>query len=333
MKKRVLVTGGTGFLGKKLAARLQDSGYEVTALGRNGHSGRQLAERGISFVQADLTDRAAIREACRGQEIVFHAGAFSSPWGRYRDMYATNVGGTAHVIEGCKAYGAKRLIHVSTPSIYFDFEDRLGIKETAPLPKRFANIYAQTKYLAELEVSKAYQEGLGTVTIRPRALFGPGDNAILPRLIRANEERFVPLVNGGRAIVDLTYVDNVVDALLLCIESPPHTLGQAYNITNGDPVTMIDVLTEVFRLLDMPLRTKHISYWQAYAAAWMLELASRTVQGYREPVLTRYSVGVLAKSQTLDISRASNELGYHPRVSIAEGIEAFTEWWRMQDER
>ncbi|WP_419879225.1 NAD-dependent epimerase/dehydratase family protein [Brevibacillus centrosporus] len=333
MMKRVLVTGGTGFLGQKLATRLQDNGHLVTVIGRNEIAGRYLTDRGIAFVQADITDREAIRHACKGQEIVFHAAAFSSPWGKYTDMYATNVEGTIHTIEGCKAHGVERLVHVSTPSIYFDFEDRLDIKESAPLPRRFANPYAQTKYLAELEIEKAFQGGLATITIRPRGLFGPGDNAILPRLIRANEEKFVPLVNGGKATIDLTYVENVVDALLLCMDSPTRTLGRAFNITNGEPVTMIDVLREVFQRLGMPLRAKQISYREAYAVAWMLELASKTVQGYREPVLTRYSVGVLAKSQTLDISRAKDELGYQPRVSMQEGIELFTKWWRTQHER
>lgn len=332
MKKRVLVTGGTGFLGRKLAARLQENGCLVTALGRNEEVGRLLSKRGIGFVQADITDKEAVRRACRDQEIVFHAAAFSSPWGKYKDMYAANVAGTAHVIAGCKSQGVQRLIHVSTPSIYFGFEDRLGIKESDPLPKRFANTYAQTKYLAELLVDKAFKEGLATVTIRPRALFGPGDNAILPRLIRANEEKFVPLIGGGRATVDLTYVENVVDALLLCIDSPSSTWGKAYNITNGEPVTMIEVLKEVFQRLGMPLRTRQISYRRAYAAAWVMELASKAVLNYKEPILTRYSVGVLAKSQTLDITRAKEELGYKPRVSIAEGIEAFTKWWRMQHE-
>ncbi|GED29375.1 NAD-dependent epimerase/dehydratase family protein [Brevibacillus centrosporus] len=333
MMKRVLVTGGTGFLGQKLATRLQDNGHLVTVIGRNEIAGRYLTDRGIAFVQADITDREAIRHACKGQEIVFHAAAFSSPWGKYTDMYATNVEGTIHTIEGCKAHGVERLVHVSTPSIYFDFEDRLDIKESAPLPRRFANSYAQTKYLAELEIEKAFQGGLATITIRPRGLFGPGDNAVLPRLIRANEEKFVPLVNGGKATIDLTYVENVVDALLLCMDSPTRTLGRAFNITNGEPVTMIDVLREVFQRLGMPLRAKQISYREAYAAAWMLELASKTVLGYREPVLTRYSVGVLAKSQTLDISRAKDELGYQPRVSMQEGIELFTKWWRTQHER
>ncbi|WP_312115682.1 NAD-dependent epimerase/dehydratase family protein [Brevibacillus reuszeri] len=333
MSKRVLVTGGTGFLGKKLALRLLAQGHKVTASGRDQRIGRELQQTGIRFVQMDVRDKDAMVEACRDQEVVHHVAAFSSPWGTFRDMYATNVSGTSNLIEGCMKYGIERLIHVSTPSIYFAFQDRMGIRENEPLPKHFANTYAHTKYLAEQEVEQAFRVGLPTITIRPRALFGPGDNTILPRLIRANEKKFVPLIAGGRAVMDLTYIENVVDALLLCMDSPKNTLGQAYNITNGEPVTLIDVLTEVFKRLEMPLRAKELPYWQAYSAAWILESVSRTLLNYREPILTRYSVGVLAKSQTLDITKAREALGYSPRVSIAEGIEAFTDWWRQQNER
>ncbi|MGG1659128.1 NAD-dependent epimerase/dehydratase family protein [Brevibacillus sp. NRS-1366] len=333
MSKRVLVTGGTGFLGQKLAIRLHDQGHEVTVLGRDQRIGHELQKKGIRFVQADVRDRDAMIEACRNQEIVHHAAAFSSPWGTFRDMYATNVSGTIHLIEGSMKFGIERLIHVSTPSIYFAFDDRQGIQESDLLPARFANTYAHTKYLAELEVDKAFLSGLPTITIRPRALFGPGDNTILPRLIRANEKKYVPLIGGGKAVIDLTYIENVVDALLLCMDSPTHTLGHAYNITNGEPVTLIDILTRVFERLDMPLRTKELPYWQAYSAAWVLETASRTLLGNREPVLTRYSVGVLAKSQTLDITKAREALGYRPRVSITEGIDAFADWWGLQNGR
>lgn len=331
--RRVLVTGGTGFLGQKLARRLHEQGAEVTVLGRNKRVGEALQKEGIRFVCTDITDQKAVRDVCYGKQSVIHAAAFSSPWGRYRDMYAANVEGTRHVIEGCRQHNVERLIHVSTPSLYFAFEDRLGIKESDPLPQRFANEYAETKFLAEREVDNAFENGLATITIRPRALFGPGDNAILPRLIRANKNRFVPIIEGGRAVIDLTYVDNVVDALLLCMDSSEKTLGKVYNITNGEPVMLIDVLKSVFAKLDMPLNSKEVSYRQAYGIASVLELLSRTLLAYREPMLTRYTVGVLAKSQTLDITRAREELGYEPRVGLQEGIEIFANWWRQEHER
>ena len=330
MKPDVLVTGATGFLGQRLAQRLHAEGFRVTATGRNRMVGEQLARLGLLFIPADLADREAVVELCKGKALVFHSAALSSPWGKYHDFYQANVVGTKNVIEGCRAHDVSRLIHVSTPSVYFAYEDRLNIREDEPLPQRFVNHYAATKFLAEQEVERAVADGLPAVMIRPRALFGPGDTTILPRLIRANEKKFVPLINGGQALIDVTYVDNVVDSLLLAATAPESVVGRVYNITNGEPMRLLDLLTMLFARLAQPFRQKHISFAAAYRLAWLMEGMSRTIMRGREPVLTRYSVGVLAKSQTLDISRARSELGYDPRVSIKDGLDLFVDRWREQ---
>ncbi|UAC50032.1 SDR family NAD(P)-dependent oxidoreductase [Bacillus aquiflavi] len=323
----MLVTGGTGFLGKRLARRLNDEGHAVTIIGRNEQIGKLLEKEGIYFYQADLADSGKIENACKKIDYVFHCGALSSPWGKYDEFYQANVLGTINVINACKKEKVKRLIHVSTPSLYFYFNDRLDVKENDPLPSKFVNYYAETKYLAEQEIDRAFAKGLPVVTIRPRALFGPEDTTIIPRLIRANEKRFVPLINGGNILMDLTYVDNVVDALLLCIDSPKETLGKKYNITNGETVVFKDVLEKLFSTLQKPLKTKDISYSKVIKLAQFFEWASKYILFGKEPILTKYSVSVLAKNQTLNIDAARKELGYNPRISIEEGIEQFVEWW------
>ncbi|MBA4537981.1 SDR family NAD(P)-dependent oxidoreductase [Bacillus aquiflavi] len=323
----MLVTGGTGFLGKRLARRLNDEGHAVTIIGRNEQIGKLLEKEGIYFYQADLADSGKIENACKKIDYVFHCGALSSPWGKYDEFYQANVLGTINVINACKKENVKRLIHVSTPSLYFYFNDRLDVKENDPLPSKFVNYYAETKYLAEQEIDRAFAKGLPVVTIRPRALFGPEDTTIIPRLIRANEKRFVPLINGGNILMDLTYVDNVVDALLLCIDSPKETLGKKYNITNGETVVFKDVLEKLFSTLQKPLKTKDISYSKVIKLAQFFEWTSKYILFGKEPILTKYSVSVLAKNQTLNIDAARKELGYNPRISIEEGIEQFVEWW------
>ncbi|WP_409343534.1 NAD-dependent epimerase/dehydratase family protein [Paenibacillus sp. MBLB4367] len=325
---KALVTGATGFLGGALARRLAGMGWEVTAAGRNKAEGALLAKQGIRFQPLDLQDEDAVIRACRDQDYVFHSGALSSPWGRYADFYESNVLGTRHIAAGCMKHAVNRLIYVSTPSIYFDFTDRLAIAEDAALPAKPVNPYAATKLLAEREIERFRKLGLAAITLRPRALFGPGDRTILPRLLEANERGRVPLIGGGKAVLDLTYVDNAVDALLLCVSAPESALGKAYNITNGESVSLIEVLQRLFGKLGQPLRAKPIPYRAAYALAGLMELAARLKGSGREPLLTRYTVGVLAKSQTLDIAAAKRELGYEPKVSIAEGIDAFADWWR-----
>lgn len=327
---RALVTGATGFLGRKLAERLLAEGWEVTALGRNAVVGAELEAAGMRFVRADLQDAAAVDAACRGVDHVFHSGALSSPWGPYESFFQANVVGTRHVVAGCRAHGVKRLIHVSTPSLYFDFNDRLNIREDDPLPARFVNAYAETKRLAELEVDRAFAGGLPAITIRPRALFGPGDTTIMPRLIRAAEKGFLPLFGDGGTMIDVTYVENVVDALLLCQRAPESALGKKYNITNGEPQRLVEFLPRAFDALGLRYVPLRVPFDVAMGLATTMEIAARTLGRGQEPLLTRYAVGLLGKSQTLDITAARQALGYSPRVSVEEGIQAYASWWKAR---
>lgn len=327
---RMLVTGGTGFVGQKLAHRLLGSGHEVFAMGRNETVGNLLEKVGITFLKIDLSDEAAVIAACEKIDYVFHCGAFSSPWGDYEPFYKSNVLGTIHVIQGCKVHRVKRLIHVSTPSIYFQYGDRIDVKEEYPLPEQFANYYAETKYLAEKEIDKAHHEGIPVITIRPRAIFGPGDTAIIPRLIKVNEEKFIPLIHEGKAQLDLTYVENVVDALILCMNSPKETLGGKYNISNGEQVQLKEILETLFEKLDMPFHYKKVPFGLAFRLAQLLEWISQTFQNGKEPLLTKYTVSVISKTQTLNIEKAKRELGYVPKISVNEGIELYAKWWKKQ---
>ncbi|TXS01046.1 3-beta hydroxysteroid dehydrogenase [Bacillus sp. SH7-1] len=327
---KMLVTGGTGFLGQKLAFRLKNMGYEVTATGRNKTIGKVLEQNGIEFVHCPLVDRERVLKVCKDKDYIFHSGALSSPWGKYEDFYNANVLGTKHIIEGSQKYGIKRLIHVSTPSIYFYYDERQNVVENAKLPDTFVNHYATTKYMAEQAIDQAFAHGLPVITIRPRALFGPGDNAILPRLIKVCEKGALPRIGTENVLVDITYVENVVDALLLCMHSPKHTLGQKYNITNDERINLYEVIENVMKRLDKEVRYKKISYKTAFTLAAILEGISKTILFGKEPVLTKYTVSVLSKSQTLSIDKAKEELGYAPKVSIEEGITKFVDWWKIQ---
>ncbi|PTM59852.1 nucleoside-diphosphate-sugar epimerase [Desmospora activa DSM 45169] len=311
-----------------MARRLRRLGREVTVLGRNEAIGAQLETEGIRFVRGHLEDMATVTEAIQGQKAVFHCGALSSPWGRARDFYRSNVIGTENVIAACHKHDIQRLIHVSTPSLCFYFDERFDVKEDDPLPSRFVNHYAKTKYLAEQRVDDAYQKGLPVITIRPRALFGPGDTTILPRLIAANQRRFIPLIDGGDIHIDLTYIDNAVDALLLCESAPSSCLGRKYHITNGEPVLLREMLEQLFQKLEMPFQSRPVSYTQAFYLAQALEWIALSLPWIKEPAFTRYTVSILGKSQTLNIERARSELGYQPRISIAEGVDRFVQWQR-----
>lgn len=328
---KVLITGGTGFLGLKTAERMALAGYKVTAAGRNATLKSHFLEKDIAFCQMDLHHPQEVIAACRGQDIVIHCGALSASWGRYEEFFQTNVRGTQHVIKGCFTHDVKRLIHISSPSIYFDFSDRFDIRETDPLPTQSCNAYAQTKLLAEKTIDKAFRDGLHVVTLRPRGIFGPGDTTIFPRLIEANRKHRLPLIHGGQALLDMTYVENVVDAILLSIQAPAAACGQKFNITNGEPWTALALVKCLCKKLEEPFYPKQINYTAAYAAAWGMELFSKYLRNYKEPHFTRYSIGIISKSQTLDIQAAKHILGYFPRFGMEEGIAAFAQWWKEKE--
>ena len=327
--RNALVTGATGFLGGRLARRLHAASWQVTSLGRNEMAGRALETDGIRFLHADLADAAAVNAACRGQEIVFHAGARSSPWGRFTDFYKDNVIATQNIVAACERENISRLVHVSTPSIYFDFTDQFDIPESQPPAAVPANHYVRTKLLAEAAVDAAAARGLATVTLRPRAIFGPGDTTLFPRLIRACGSRGFPLIGDGDPLMDITFVENVVDALLLAADAPAAALGKKFNVTNGEPWPRAKLLASLFAEIGRPLKTRRVNYHTAKCAAALLETFSNLCTLARwEPPLTHYTVGVLAKSQTLDISAARSILGYSPQVSVADGLRAFGAWWK-----
>ena len=322
---KALVTGATGFLGGALARRLHTMGWDILALGRNVSALKKLEGENIRVMRVNLEDERAMMDACKDVEIVFHCGAFPSPWGNYQTFYQANVVGTRNVIRACMEYKVKRLVHVSTPSIYFEYASRVNVKEDDPLPAPITN-YSATKLLAEKELDRAFEDGLATIAIRPRAIFGPGDTVIFPRLIPRLQSGRLPILGDGENIVDLTYVENVVDSLLLCAESPAQTLGRKYNITNGEPVKLWELVKRICKELNLQFPARKISYRAAHTLAGALEIIYKFIPNQPEPPLTRYSVSMMANSTTLDISAARRDLNYNPRVSVDEGFEIFMRW-------
>ncbi len=213
------------------------------------------------------------------------------------------------------------------PAFILDIHRAVNVKETDELPEPVSN-YAATKILAEEEIDKAFANGLATISIRPRALFGPGDTVIFPRLIPRLRSGRLPILGDGENIVDLTYIENVVDALLLCAESPANTLGKKYNISNGEPVKIWRLVERICIELNLQPPKRKISYRTAFAVASVLEFLYTIIPTHPEPPLTRVSVSMMANSTTLDISAARQELGYKPKVSVDEGFDLFMKWWK-----
>lgn len=317
---QILVTGGTGFLGQHLVRALLSKGHSVHVLGRNFTSAgaQQLVAGGAIPITADLRDRVAVEAACTGIEVICHAGALSAPWGRRVDFYDINVGGTENVLAGCLAHGVRRLVYISSPSVVFDGRDQQLVSENAPYPRHFTSVYSWTKKLGEDRVNAAAAQGLQTVILRPKAIFGPGDQSLLPRLIDAARQKRLPQIGDGQNLVDLTYVENVVHAVMLAFDAPTAS-GKTYTITNDEHIPLWAVIRRVLERLHLSTSLRTIPLPVALAAASLLE--ARAALTGKEPLLTRYSAAILARTQTYDISAAKRDLGYTPCVSVADGTE------------
>ena len=322
-----LITGATGFLGGTLAHRLYSMGWDVTALGRNPQRLNELEDEGMRPLRADISKKDELTDSFKGQDIIFHCAALPSPWGNFEKFYQANVIGTRNVVHACLENNVKRLVYVSTPSIYFDYGSRVGVKESNPLPEPISN-YAHTKLLAEEEIDKGFAQGLAVVSIRPRAIFGEGDTVIFPRLLSRLKTGRLPILGDGENMVDLTYIQNVVDALLLCAESPANTLGKKYNISNGEPVKIWSLINHICDELGFPHPSRKISRKAAHFVGGTFEFLYSLIPYSPEPPLTRMSVSMMANSTTLDISAAKAELGYQPKVSVDEGVQRFLKWWK-----
>ena len=289
----------------------------VVALGRNQNKLSELASLGATTLPCDLAE---LRDDMRPDscDVVVHAAALSSPWGRAVDFERANVTGTANALRLAKRVGARRFINISSPSIYFRFADQDRLREDDPVPAP-VNAYADTKRRAEDLVSGA--SAFETVTLRPRGLYGPGDTALLPRLLKAAKTRPLPLMRGGVAATDLTYIDDVIESIMAAMVAPSSVSGQAFNISGGValPVKMVAERAGERAGIDVGWRQVPWPLVKAFATA--SERVCAMLPKRPEPVVTAYSAGLFAFRQTLNIQKAEQLLGWRPQVSFDEGLE------------
>ena len=319
----ILITGATGFVGGTLARRLLERALPVRILVRHPERAAPLCALGAEQRTGDVRDPAAVLDAAAGATHVVHCAALSAPWGRRSDFVEVNVDGTTNVVAACLARRVRRLVHVSSPSVTFDGRDQRNLTEAAPYPARFISTYSWSKKLAEDVVRNAANEGLDATILRPKAIFGPGDTTLVPRLLAAARQGRLRQIGDGANRVDLTYVDNVAAAIERALDAPA-AAGRTYTITNDEHPALWEVIRQLLDRCDggegrQARALPRVSVRGALAAAALMEARARLLGG--EPALTRYAVLILARSQTYDIAAARRDLGYTPEVSLADGIE------------
>ncbi len=330
---KVIITGATGFIGRNLAASLREDGLQVIATGRSLEVGNALREKDIDFKPADMLDSGRLTELLSPADCLIHCAGRSGDWGSYEEFHQANVIGTRNVIKACIHHGIEKFIFISSPSIYFNGEDRLDIKEEDPLPASPANHYARTKLLAEGELSAIRQKRCQVIILRPRAVYGPHDTTFLPRILRLSENRTFPLINNGQALVDITYIDNFMDAIRNCLNAQDSSWNETYNISNGSPITIKEWFAQMLDILDRPFKPKNVPLPLAGAVAGVMELICSLPFGPTQPSMTRFSVGYMAKSMTLSIAKARLRLGYTPRFDNRESFRRYKRWHQSKEAR
>lgn len=324
--ERVLITGATGFLGGYAVREFLAAGHEVIAAGRNRAALERLRAEGAEPVEADL---AALSAMPVRADVLVHAAALSTPWGRWREFREANVDGTEAMIALAERQGIRRLVFVSSPSIYSARRHQHLVREEDVDEDSRMSLYIRSKIEAERLLQTALAAGRirELVILRPRGLIGPGDPSLLPRFVAASRRRGIPLFDGGRNEVDITCVENAAHALLLAASSGD-AAGGVYNITNGEPAPLGELLRRFFDAMGEEARFITVDLRVLSTLAVVLERVYALLPSRFEPPFTRYTVATLAYAQTLDISRARAELGYEPTVPLREGIRRVGEHLR-----
>ncbi len=312
------VTGGSGFIGGVLVKRLRDEGWDVRALARSEAAAGRLRELGAEPVIGDLGDGRSLRAAAEGCEVGFHAAAKVEDWGDPHEFERVNVGGTQNVIAACRDAGVRRLVHVGTEAALMAGEPLVHVNEDAPLRPDSPALYSSTKAKAEQRVRDANGNGLETVVIRPRFVWGRGDTTLLPAmvdLVRAGRFRWI---GGGMHLTETTHVENTVEGLWLgATKAPP---GSVYFVTDGEPVLFRDFVTRLLGTQGVTPPDKSVPAGVARALATGAELVWRRLKRPGAPPLTRFAVWLSSQECTLDITRAERDLGYRPLKSREDGL-------------
>ncbi|WP_136055355.1 NAD(P)-dependent oxidoreductase [Microbacterium sp. K24] len=314
---RVLVTGASGFLGGHVVRDLQAHGVEVFAAGRRATA----LDAVVDAEHRLLGDLESLARTDLPVDAVIHCAALSTPWGPWRAFVEANVDGTAHVVAFAQRNRVRRIVHVSSPSVYAAPRDRLRIREDEVDTDNRLNGYIRSKIAAEALLQDARRAGAfpELVILRPRGLIGAGDPSLVPRLLDVHRRVGIPLFDGGRNLIDVTAVENVATALRLALDAGD-AAGGVYNISNDDPRPFRELLTTLLELVGETPRMRPMNRRAAWVLASVLEGVFRVVPGRPEPPLTRYTLSTIAYSQTLDLTRAKAELGYAPLVSLDEAL-------------
>ncbi len=328
-----LVTGASGFIGGHVAQRLVREGYQVRCLVRASSDTSFLDTLDVEIAVGDLTDAPSLLRAVEGCRFVVHCGAIVSDWGTAQEISRINVQGTRNILEAAAHASVDRFVHVSTTDIY-GYPGDAAVDETH-VPTGFKNWYSQTKLAAEEEVRRFERErGLRAVILRPATVYGPRSVHVIGEMAKAIRGGRMLLVDGGRAVAGVCYIDNFVDAALLALRHD-RAPGHAFNISDGVSVTWKEFTDGLAQGLGYPPVRFSAPYGVANAIGFSLESGYRLLRNVTRlqtsPLLSRQAVHVLGTNQDFSTRKAQELLGWAPRVDYKSGLTATIAWLQAEN--
>lgn len=326
-----LVTGGGGYLGRELAKDLARRGLPVRIF--DVRAPEPMPE-GVEVVVGDIRDYDAVRKACEGVQTIFHTAARIVPLriaseAQRREVQSVNVGGTEHVLAAAREAGAARVVYTSSVNVVVD-RPYAGADESVPYAREEGiDLYTQTKAEAERLVLAADGEGLATCALRPGGIYGPGEGQHFPRIVRnALRGQVVALIDGGRALADNVYIDDLVAAHRMAAEALCHpeaaNRGRAYFISDGHPQNYFHFFKPTMDQLGVPFPTRSVPALVVDPITRVGELL-HSLGGPRPP-LTTMELDKLRHDHFFSIEGAARDFGWRPEVPPDEGHRRCSEW-------
>ena len=329
---RTFLTGGTGFLGAHVAEACVDQGYDLRVLVEPHCDANHLERLGAEIYRGDLRDQQSLRSAVDGCELLIHAAAKVGDWGSWQDFYETNVLGARRLYEAAEDAGVQRAVHISSTAVYGkelvqDESHRRndGTDTRRATPQWYA--YGRSKSMAESLVWGIHKRGrLKMTVIRPGWVYGPGDVKLLGRLATMLQNGTACIVGDGSNTLMLTYVTNVVDAIMLAAKHEA-AVGESFNVSNDVRVSQREFLNRLADAVGAKHVRKKVPFRAAYAVATFLEASYRWLGIKQRPLITRQSMSLLGLSQTFATDKITDRLGWQPRVELETGLQRIREWW------
>jgi nucleoside-diphosphate-sugar epimerase len=311
----VAVTGASGYLGRAVAAELVASGHDVRTLQR-----RPSGVDGATDILGSITDTDAVARVVDGAEGIVHLAAKVSLAGDPAEFRIVNVEGSRTLLDAARRAGASRFVQVSSPSVAHAGSALAGVGAEPASPRDARGEYARTKAEAELIALERDADGFRVVAVRPHLVWGPGDTQLVGRILDRARRGRLPLLDGGRALIDSTYVDNAATGIVAALHRAETAHGRAFVITNGEPRPVGELLAGICLASGVRPPQWSIPAGVARAAGSLIERAWAVRPGQDEPPMTRFLAEQLSTAHWFDQRETRRALAWSPAVSIDEGF-------------